>query len=357
MRTSLPQPAYTPAARKRAFYERVLADVRALPGVRAAAYTSFLPMVMRGGIWPVTPEGQADDPASARSASLRLVTPGYFETLAIPVRQGRDFRASDARESPITMEEGRTLPVTAVVSESFVRKYLPAGGALGRRFRMQFMDATIVGVVGDVKVRGLERESEPQVYLPSAEIPDGALNFYAPKDLAIRASGDPLALAPMVRDIVARADPLQPVSDVRTLTDVVETETGVRRTQLRVLGLFAGVAALLAAVGIHGLLAYVVSARTREIGVRIALGATRGHVVRLVLGRGLLLAGAGATLGIFASAAAGRALEALLAGVSPSDPWTMTAAVGLSLAMALAGSTWPAIRAVRIDPIAATRAD
>jgi predicted permease len=357
MRTALPLPAYATAANKRAFYDRVLSDVRALPGVTSAAYTSFLPMVMRGGIWPVTPEGQADDPAAQRSASLRLVTPGYFETLGIPLLQGRDIRASDARTTPFEPDERGLLTVTAVVSDSFVRKYLPPDAALGHRFRMQFMDATVVGVVGDVKVRGLERESEPQVYLPSAEIPDGALAFYAPKDLAIRTTGDPLALAPAVRSIVARADPLQSVSDVRTLAEVVETETGVRRTQLRVLGLFAGVAALLAAVGIHGLLAYLVSARTREIGVRIALGATRGAVLRLVMGRGILLAGVGAAIGVVAATAAGNALQALLAGVSPADPLTVAGAVTLSLAMAVAGSVWPAVRAVRVDPIQATRAE
>ena len=357
MRTALPMPAYRTAAAKLSFYDRVLAGVRALPGVSSAAYISFLPMVMRGGIWSVTPEGQADDPSAPRTASLRLVTPGFFQTLGIPVLQGRDLRASDARDASLPLVEGTRVPVTAVVSASFVRSYLPDGDALGRRFRMQFLDATIVGVAGDIKVRGLERESEPQVYLPTAEIPDGALVFYAPKDLVIGTSGDPIALAPAVRRIVNRADPSQPVSDVRTLADVVETETGDRRTQLRVLALFAIVAVLLAAVGIHGLLAYVVSSRTREIGVRVALGASPGAVMRLVLARGVMLSAVGVALGTAVATAAGRGLQALLAGVSPADPASLAAAAALSLLMALAGSAWPALRAVRINPVDAIRTD
>ena len=267
------------------------------------------------------------------------------------------MRDSDARDGSLPLVEGTTVPAMAVVSASFVRSYLPEGDAVGRRFRMQFLDATIVGVVGDIKVRGLERESEPQVYLPTAAIPDGALTFYAPKDLVIGTAGDPLAVAPAVRRIVTAADPNQPVSDVRTLADVVETETGVRRTQLRVLTLFAVVAVLLAAVGIHGLLAYIVSSRTREIGVRVALGASPGAVMRLVLTRGLVLSATGVVLGTAAATAAGRGLQALLAGVSPADPASLAAAAALSLVMALAGSAWPARRAVRINPVDAIRTD
>jgi ABC-type antimicrobial peptide transport system permease subunit len=173
----------------------------------------------------------------------------------------------------------------------------------------------------------------------------------------VKAGGDPLALAPSIRAVITRADPAQPVSDVRTLADIVETETGERRTQLGVLTIFAGLAVLLAAVGIHGLLAYVVSSRTREIGVRVALGAAPSAIVRLVLGRGVVLALAGVLLGGAGAYAAGQALQALLAGVSPADPVSFFAAAGLSMAMALAGSAWPAVRALRVDPIVATRAE
>ena len=357
LRTALPMPAYRATAAKQQFYDRVLADVRALPGVTSAAYISFLPMVMRGGIWPVVPEGQPDEPSDDRSVSLRLVTPGFFETMGIPVLHGRDVRPSDARDGSIPLSDGGRVAAVAVVSASFVRRFLPEGRPLGRRFAMRFMDATIVGVVGDVRVRGLERESEPQVYLPVAAIPDGALIYYTPKDLVVRTAGDPIGLAQPVRRIIHAADANQPISDVRTLAEIVETETGVRRTQLRVLLIFAALAVLLAGVGIHGLLAYVVSSRTRELGVRVALGAAPGAILRLVLRQGLALAATGVVIGAVGAYAAGLALQALLAGVSPADPASFLVAAGLSLGMALVGSAWPALRAVRVDPIVATRAE
>ena len=357
MRTALPLPAYRPAARREAFLNRVLTDVRALPSVTGAAYVSFLPMVMRGGVWPVTPEGSGDDRVESRTVSLRLVTPGFFDTMAIPVRAGRDFRDSDGLDPGAPVPEEPPLPSSAIVSESFVRRYLPPGDPLGRRFTLAFVQATIVGVVGDIRVRGLERDSEPQVYLPSAVVPDGALVFYTPKDLVIRTTGDPAALAGPVRAIVGRADPQQPISDLRTLSDIVASETAPRRAQLAVLAGFAALAILLAAIGVHGLLAYVVSSRTREIGVRLALGATGGSILRLVLGRGTALAVLGVAIGAAGAYMAGQALQALLAGVSPADPLTFASAASLAMAMVLAGSAVPALRAMRVDPAVATRAE
>lgn len=176
MRTGLPMPAYRSAARREGFFRHVLAQTRAIPGVEAAAYISYLPMVMRGGVWSVTPEGVAADGVERRTASLRLVTPGFFETLRVPLRAGRDFAAGDARDPSVPVVEGQPpISTPAVVSESFAREFLGGAAALGRRFRIAFFDATIVGVAGDVRVRGLERTSEPQVYLPSAMVPDGAL--------------------------------------------------------------------------------------------------------------------------------------------------------------------------------------
>src|SRR5262249_8082760 len=153
--TALPLPRYEPTAQRVQFYRRVLSDVREMPGVRSAAYISFLPMLMRGGIWGVTLEGQPESPtSSANSASLRFVTPGFFETLRIPIRLGRDVRETDTHDAPFV----------AVVSDSFVRRHFPGENPLGRRFKFGFHDRTIVGVVGDIRVRGLERSSEPQVY-------------------------------------------------------------------------------------------------------------------------------------------------------------------------------------------------
>jgi predicted permease len=350
LRTSLPLPKYEVTAQREQFYARVLEEVRRLPGVTAAAYISYLPMVWRGGIWSVTPGDAApagEGTGEERTASLRLVTPGFFDAMGTPIRMGRDVRNSDTRESGMV----------AVVSESFVRQHWPGENPLGRQFYMAFQTRRIVGVVGDIRVRGLERESEPQVYIPSQQVPDGGLVFYAPKDLVIRSAGASGALAPPVREIVARADPDQPVSDIRPLEAILAAETEPRVVQVRVLGAFAAMAFVLAAVGIHGLLAFAVSTRTRELCVRVALGATPRRIASMVLGRAAVLAAAGIGLGLVLGNVAGRSLSALLAGVSARDPGTFAAVVALAIAMTLLGSIVPAVRAVRLDPNAGMRGD
>jgi predicted permease len=358
LRTTLPMPRYQPLAARNGFHAGVLADVRALPGVKSAAYTSFLPMVMTGGIWTIEADGRAAD-EDARTASIRYVTPGYFETLGIPLRLGRDVSEADTAGS---------LQV-AVVSESFAARYWPDANPIGRRFRfgllggatvgatVDFQNRTVVGVVGDVKVRGLERQSEPQVYLPYRQQPEDAMGFYTPQDLAVRHDGDAIALVPALRRIVGRADPSLPVADVRTLEAIVETQTAPRRTQVRVLAGFASLAVLLAGVGIHGLLAFTVASRAREIGVRRALGASARDVVRMVVGHGVGLAAAGLALGLALAWFAGRGLEALLAGVSPRDAWTFGGAALVALATAVLGSLLPALRAARVDPLTVMRAE
>jgi putative ABC transport system permease protein len=263
------------------------------------------------------------------------------------VLQGRDVRDSDRRETPRVV----------VVSESFVKRHWPDQNPLGRRVSFPLGDLDVIGVVGDIKVRGLERESEPQIYLAAAQVPDGGLVFYAPKDLVVRASGDLLSLVPRIRRIVTTVDPAVPISDVRPLVEIVDADSGARVVQLRVLGAFAAAAVLLAAIGLHGLLAYSVSARTREIGVRFALGATPLGVVRLVVTRGLVLASLGVGIGIVAAAWAAYTLQALLFGVDPVDKPVYAAAIGLSLTMAAAGSVLPALRAMRVDPLDAIRAE
>jgi predicted permease len=345
-RTVLPSPKYEPVIRREQFYDRVLRDVRAVPGVAAAAYTSFLPMVMRGGIWKViTRETAAPDDAA--SASVRFVTPEYFTTMAIPLLQGRGVQISDTQTSQFA----------AVVSRSFAERFFPGQDPIGRSFSVALSDRVVVGVVGDVRVRGLERDSEPQVYLPSTQVQDGWLTFYVPKDLVVRTSGAPTPVMAAIRDAVARADPEQPVSDVRMLTDIVQAETTSRSVQLWALSAFAGIAVLLACLGIHGLLSFVVAARTQEIGVRMAFGATPGSVLGLVLGRTAVLAGIGVTVGLGAAFALSRSLQALLAGVSPADAPTFLAAAAVAFTMALVGSLAPARRAVGVDPLAAIRTE
>jgi putative ABC transport system permease protein len=359
LRTWLPLPKYEETARRARFYEAVLADVRALPGVKGAGYISYLPLTMRGGIWGIEAEGQPAERGDESTASIRYVTPGLFGALGIPVLRGREVSEVDT--------EGALS--AAVVSESFAARYWPGQDPLGRRFRFgllggtrlstigSFQDRTVVGVVGDVRVRGLERESEPQVYLPYRQAPGGAMSWYTPKDLAVKSDADPAVLVPALRQIIARADPAQPISDIRPLSAIVEAETAPRRVQVRVLGAFAAVALLLAGIGIHGLLAFTVSNRAPEIGVRLALGAQRTDILGLVLRHGLVLGGVGVALGLALAFAAGQGLEALLAGVSPRDAASFLAAAALAVSMAFLGSLFPALRAIRVDPLTVMRAE
>ena len=357
VRTTLPRPKYLKAALREQFYRRVLNDVKALPGVESASYISFLPMVMRGGVWPVL--STIPDPASPqrfvhpdlkdeRRASLRYVTPDFFSTVRTPILRGRDVSDED---TPAT-------PPVAVVSESLVRQYFPDRDPIGQQFAFAFKVRTIVGVVGNIRVRGLERDtSEPQVYLAASQFTDGEPLFYAPQDLAIRASVPVATLVPAVRSIIAAADPLLPITNLRTLEEIVALETAPRTVQLRVLGAFAVVAFLLAAIGIHGLLAFTVSARAREIGVRIALGAKSRDIIAMVMGRSAVMAVVGVAIGAVLAYAAGRSMQAVLFGVDPANPAVFAAAIALAMLMTLAGSLLPAWWAVRIDPIQATRTE
>jgi predicted permease len=347
LQTALPMPKYQEVAKRAAFYRGVLSGVQALPDVSDAGYISFLPMTMGGGIWPVEIDGKTLDRSEGHSASLRYVTRGFFSSLRIPLQAGRNIADSDTRDRPYV----------AVVSETFARRYWPGQSPLGRRFKFAFFDRTIVGVVGDIRVRGLERSSEPQVYLPYQQIPDGWMTFYTPKDLVIRASGNPRLLLPAVRRIIQNADPEQPISDIRTLSEIVQDNTAPRAIQVRIIGVFAALAFLLAGLGIHGLLSFTVSTRSSEIAVRIALGAQPRNILRIVLQDSFLLAIAGIVLGVALAYAAGRAMQALLAGVPPADATTFLAAAALCFLMTLAGSLAPALRALHVDPIASIRAE
>jgi predicted permease len=345
LRTSLPMPKYERSERRDAFYRAVLERIRQVPGVADAAYISFLPMVMRGGIWRVDVPGQPYRPGEAPMVSLRFVTPGFFRALSIPIRAGRDVSESDAPGSQMV----------AVVSESFVRRHWPGENPIGRHFEIAEADRIVVGVVGDIRVRGLERGSEPQVYLPYQQHGEVVSLFYAPKDLVVRAAGAPESYLPSIRRVVAAVDPSQPISDERSLAEIVASETATRSVQLRVLTGFAAIACLLAAFGIHGLLSFAVSTQTREIGVRVALGASRSSIVGLITRRAGVLSAVGLTAGLGLGAAAGRTLESALAGVSPADAATFVTAAGLVFAMALAGTLASAIRAIRIEPMQAIR--
>jgi predicted permease len=345
MRTALPMPQYDVDAARNQFYDRVLSEAQQLPGVGGAAYISFLPMAMRGGVLPVEVRGQPQDLTSRQNASMRFVTPGFFAVMGIPLLAGRDVERGDIKGAPFV----------AVVSESFVKRYWPDDNPIGRHFNFGNLDRTVAGVVGDVRVRGLERTSEPQVYLPYQQFQDIS-TFYVPKSLAVRVvSGNATALAPALRRIIRSADPQLPISDVRLMSQIVEGETASRRVEAIMLSAFAAIAFFLAAIGIHGLLSFAVSSRTQEIGVRMALGARAGDILGMILRDGLMLALAGIAIGTGLAYGAGIGLRSLLAGVRPGDVETFSAAIALCLLMTLAGSLIPAMRAVRVNPAMAVR--
>jgi predicted permease len=346
LRTALPMPKYEKVAVRDRFYTKVLQEARRLPGVSAAAYVSAIPLAMQGGIWPVKIPGR-DPGTTPQRAMLRYVTPGYFATLGIPLHVGRDVSGGDTRQAPYA----------AVVSESFARRYWPDANPLGRNFEFALSGRTIVGVVGDIRARGPERESEPQVYVPYQQVGDGNIIGYVPKDLVLRTSVSPGTLVPNLRRIIAAADAELPISNVRMLSDVVEAETEPRAVQVRALGAFAAIAFLLAAIGIHGLLSFTVSSRAQEIGVRLALGAQRRDILLMVLRDVARLCTAGVLLGIVAAWFGAGSMRALLAGVNPADVPTFAAAIGLCILMGFTGSLVPALRAIRIDPASSIRVE
>jgi predicted permease len=347
LRTALPRPKYESPLRRTDFYQRVLADVRALPGVQSAAYITGLPMVMPGIIAGVEVPGQ--EPRSARSGGVshRWVTPQYFKTMGIPLRLGRDIEDADTRDRAWV----------AVVSASFVERYWPNQDPIGKTFKHRGQPRTVIGVVGDVRVRGLERTAEPQIYLPAPQSADVSPAVYDPKDLVVRHSGQGESLVAAIRQIVRAVDPEQPVSHVRSMEEVLAGDTESRRAQLQVLGVLAAVAVLLCAVGIYGLLAYTVSQRSQEIGVRLALGAHPARVGRMIFADGMRLAVFGIVPGVLGAYAAARGMNALLFGIAPGDPMTFAAGVAAALLMAFAGSLVPTLRAVRVSPMSVLRAE
>jgi putative ABC transport system permease protein len=345
LRTALPNPQYAPPATREAFYRRVLDEVRVLPGVAGAAYVTAAPLTFRAGIFPVSVTGQPITREATTTSFLRFVTPGYFDTLGIPIKRGRDISESDAGDRPHA----------AVVSESFVRRHFPNDDPIGRHFNFVGDDRVIVGVVGDVRMRGIERPSEPQVYLSYKQIAERIV-YYVPNDLVVRSSA-PAALVPSIRAIVRNADPKLPISDVALLSDVVDLDTTSRSAQLRVLVSFAAIAFVLAAVGIHGLLSFAVSQRAKEIGVRMALGAQQFDILRMVMLQSVWLSGAGVVPGLALAYAAGRSMQALLAGVTPADVRTFAVTAALTIVMTLIGTLMPTLRALRVDPITALRTE
>ncbi len=350
-RTSLPSSSvslYRDFARREQFYEQVLERVRAVPGVISAGYTTFLPLTNGGGTSFFSIEGAPPPPPGhVNDANHRVVTQGYLETIGIRLRAGRLFEASDGPAG---------MPV-AIVNDTMARRYWPGQNPLGRRVRLGDPDApwiTIVGIVNSVRQDRLELVGRPEMYFPATQ-PFASYGWTAPRDLAVRVQGDPLRYAAAVRHAVWAVDPHQPVSDIRPMQQLVDDELTLRDTEMRLLGAFAVLALLLACIGLYGLLAYDVAQRRREIGLRLALGATPREALSLVLRQGLALALSGIGIGMALAFGAAHLLSGLLYGVSATDPAAFLSAAALLFLPALAASFVPARRATLIDPMAALR--
>jgi putative ABC transport system permease protein len=329
------------------FFERLVDRVRALPGVESAGVTSALPLTWPGGTNSFTPEGIRLNPSITYDANDRVVTPGYFETMRIPLKKGRFFKDGDGEDAP---------PV-ALINEKMAQTFWPGQDPVGKRFKFGSPQdkspwVRIIGVVGNVRQMALTEPPRQEMYFPYWQAKD---NWMVPRDLVIRTSGDPMSLALTVRRAVWSINPNQPVSNVMALDDVLSQQVAQRRVQTVLLGGLAALALILACIGIYGVLSFLVSQRTREIGVRVALGADAAGVFRTTAAEGMLLAAVGVLAGIAASLAISGSLSSLLFGVKPMDPATYIAAVVVFAAVAFAACCIPAWRAARVDPVMALR--
>jgi putative ABC transport system permease protein len=337
----LTAPEYQDAKRVKLFCSELLDRVSRLPGVKSAAIGEGFPMLDRIQATSFRVEGQ---PEGTREppADITKVSDGYFETLGAPILRGRSFTRADAEQSKA---------IVGIANQTLAKLIAPHGDALGKVLILGSGDTrlSIIGIKADTHQMGMDTETRPELFMPSRSMDTIAL--------VIQTAGDPMRLSKPLADQVAAIDLNQPVSGIKTMEERMGEGLEQRRFNMMLFSAFAGLALLLASVGIYGVLAYSVSQRTREIGIRIALGATGGDVARLVLRQGLLLASAGVVIGAGAAFALTRWMESLIYGVSPTDPVTFTSVALLLVGIALLASYVPARRAVRVDPMQSLRAE
>jgi predicted permease len=353
---ALPGSTYPAPADVRNFFASLLERVAALPGVESTGAISSLPLQgAYGGLNDFIIEGRPQ-PAQGEltwNAGEVMVTPGYFETMRIPVVAGRSIERRDQRDAPWV----------AVINEEAARLYWPDENPLGRRIRYASLEnpdappqwLTIVGVVKNTLAQGAQGVQRPQIFYPHAQmVRDFGGRFMS---IVVRASGDPLALAATVNSTVREADSALPPIGGQLMQDIVSTSVGQPRFTSQLATFFAVIALLLGALGIHGVLSYVVAQRVGELGVRLALGARPAALLRLVVSQGMWLAAVGVALGVVAALAGSRVLRGLLFGVGPTDPKIFVVAIVVLAASAFLACYGPARRAARIDPMTALRAD
>lgn len=338
---TLPTPKYPKPEQRVDFYQRLLDRTNVMPGVQAASMVSLIPFGGSDTGWNVLIEGEPaprrwDAPVSWR----RIVDPAYFRVMRIPLIRGREFTSHDSGS-----------PLVAIINETMARRFWPNTDPLGKRFGLTKYWLTVVGIVGDVKFTSFTKDAEPEFYEPYRQAPGADMT------LTVRTVSDPLRLAPALRQAVLETDPTQAISRVTPMAQYVSDAVGTPRVSALLLAAFGTTALLLAAVGIYGVISFSVTRRTREIGVRIALGAAGRDVMRIVVGDAIVLASIGVAVGIGGALALNSIMQRMLFGVTATEPFTYLAVSALLIAIAALAAYVPARRAARISPSVALRCE
>jgi putative ABC transport system permease protein len=341
---ALPRAKYKEDAQITAFYDQFLGRVASQPGVEAVAAISALPLGGGGDVVSFEVEGRpAPPPNQVVDAEYRIITPNYFATMGIPLVRGEGFTPRHTSDVAGVM----------IINETMARRYFPGEEPIGKRINLGDPQRdpwrTIIGIARDVRHEGLDTAPYPQMYAPLAQFPRSAMTLVA------RVQGDPLALVPNMRGELRAIDRDQPLTNLRTMEQVLAQSIARQRFNMTLIAIFSVVGLVLASVGIYGVISYSVTQRTHEIGIRMALGAQRRDVLKLVLGQGILLALIGVGIGLFAALALTRVMSSLLFGVSATDPLTFGAVALLLATVALLACFIPARRAMRVDPMVALR--
>jgi putative ABC transport system permease protein len=343
LRLALPQARYSNDEQVVSFYSQLTRRLKSVPGVESVSTIDMMPMGGSGGTISFLIEGRPAPPQGEYpEANARTSSPGYFQTMRIPVLKGRDFSEHDTVNTPLVV----------VINETMARKYWPNEDPLGKRLLSpgnRMPPAEVIGVVGDIKHFGLDDHAEEYVYTSAIQTPGNSMF------VVVRTATDPVSMTATLRKEVQSLDKELPVFDVKPMEQRITESAGSRRLVMFLLGIFAIVALLLASVGIYGVMAYAVTQRTHEIGIRMALGARRGDILRLVIRQGMLLVLLGVTLGLLVSFAVTRFMAGMLFGVTANDPATLTGVSLLLAVIAFIACLIPARKATKVDPMVALR--